>query len=88
MCVCVCVCVYTYDVTICRRRREHVSTAFLKLWIVNGIFFETLEELYVDPTVTVTLSPFFSSHSFIFFFFPLFLFCILLSYLSRSFILL
>lgn len=26
--VCVCVCVYTYDVTICRRRREHVSTAF------------------------------------------------------------
>lgn len=27
----VCMCVYTYDVTICRRRREHVSTAFQTL---------------------------------------------------------
>lgn len=29
--VCICVCVYMYDVTICRRRREHVSTAFQTL---------------------------------------------------------
>lgn len=66
VCVCVCVCVYTYDVTICRRRREHVSTAFQTLdrqwyilWNIGRIIHRSI--VYCLPSLLSHL-----------FFFPLF----------------